>query len=105
MANNIERKKIGENMAKIRAENCKAIANAIAARVLQELLSKNPNLENISNRDIAEVLRPITDNQIDFGNITARALDFASLDDLINEVDPLIRRGLAKMRGERKSAA
>jgi len=105
MANNIERQKIAENIAKIRAENRKTIANAIAARVLQELFAKNPDIENISNRDIAEVLRPITDNQIDFGATTARTLDFASLDDLINEVDPLIRRGLAKMRQERKTAA
>jgi hypothetical protein len=100
----LENKRIEENMAKIRVENRSAIANTIAARVLQEL-AKNPDLENVSNRDIAEVLRPITDNKIDFKDTTARALDFTSLDDLINEVDPLIRRGLAKMRQERKSAA
>ena len=100
----LEKKRITDNMAKIRAENRAAIANTIAARVLQEF-SKSPDLEKISNRDIAEVLRPITDSKIDFGNTTARELDFASLDDLINEVDPLIRRGLAKMREERKSAA
>ncbi len=101
----LEKKTITENMAKIRAENRKAIANTIAARVLN-VLAKIPNLENgISNGEIAETLRPITDNEIDFNDKLARQFDFENLDDLINEADPLIRRGLAKMREERKSVA
>ena len=105
MANNIEKQKIAENMAKIRAENRSAIANTIAARVLN-VLASSPNLEDgIPNSEIAKVLREITDNEIDFNDKLARQFDFENLDDLINEVDPLIRRGLAKMREERKAAA
>ncbi|MCX6766285.1 MAG: hypothetical protein NT170_00655 [Candidatus Moranbacteria bacterium] len=101
----LEKKRITDNMAKIRAENRSAIANTIAARVLN-VLASSPNLEDgIPNSEIAEVLRKITDNEIDFNDKLVRQLDFENLDDLINEVDPLIRRGLAKMRGERKSAA
>ena len=101
----MEKKKIDENMAKIRTENRKAIANAIAARVLN-VLAQSPNLDDgIPNSEIAKVLREITDNEIDFNDKLARQFDFENLDDLINEVDPLIRRGLAKMREERKSAA
>ena len=100
----LENKRITENIAKIRAENRDAIANTIASRVLQEL-AKNLDLENISNRDIAKILRPITDNEIDFDDKLARQFDFENLDDLINEITPLIHRGLAKMREERKTAA
>jgi hypothetical protein len=101
----MEKKKIDENMAKIRVENRKAIANTIAARVLNTL-SQNPNLDDgVPNSEIAEVLREITDNEIDFNDKLARQFDFENLDDLINEVDPLIRRGLAKMREKRKIAA
>jgi hypothetical protein len=96
---------IKKNMERIRAENRTAIANAIAARVLN-VLAQSPNLEDgIPNSEIAGVLREITDNEIDFNDKLVRQLDFENLDDLINEVDPLIRRGLAKMREERKSAA
>ena len=101
----LEKKRITENMAKIRAENRSAIANTIAARVLN-VLAKSPNLENgIPNGEIAEALRKITDDALDFKSTTPRELDFANLDELINEVDWRVRRDLVKMREERKSAA
>ena len=103
--NRLEKKKIDENMEKIRVGNRAAIANTIAARVLNAL-SQSPNLDDgIPNSEIAKDLREITDNEIDFNDKLARQFDFENLDDLINEVDPLIRRGLAKMREERKAAA
>lgn len=100
-----EKNKIDRNLANIRAENRSSIANTIAARVLL-VLAESPNLkEGISGREIADVLRPITDNEINWEDATARKLDFRDLDDLISEVEPLIRRGLAKLRENKKAAA
>jgi|GEM_PF-2386547 hypothetical protein len=101
--NSLEKKKIAENIARIRAENRKAIAQTIAARVLREL-SKSPNLKSgISGREIAEILRPMTDGWLDYGDKKARGLDFENPDDLIDEVEPYIFNGLKKLREGKKS--
>lgn len=96
--NPIERKLEKAREAKTRQKIRGELTSLIVIKVLQGLEEKISKGHGISNRDIAEVLRPIVDNKIDFDNRLFQQLAFKDMDDLLDEVTPLIYRGIRQTK-------
>jgi len=93
-----ERRQKQKTETEIRNEMRRDLAQTITNKVLRGLRGKIETGEKITNRDIAEFLRPIVDNDINFENRIFSTLVFEDLDDLYNEVVPLIETGIEKAR-------
>lgn len=96
--NPLERKLEKTREAKTRQKVRGGLASLIVAKVLQGLKEKISKGQDISNRDIAEVLRPIVDNKIDFNNRLFQQLAFKDMGDLLDDVTPLIYRGIGQAK-------
>lgn len=94
MKESLKKTREAKTRQKVRGE----LASLIVAKVLQGLKEKISKGQDISNRDIAEVLRPIVDNKIDFNNRLFQQLAFKDMDDLFDEVTPLIYRGIREIK-------
>lgn len=100
----LEKIREAETRYKMRSE----LASLIAGEALKGLQPKLASGVAIEDGDIAEVLRPIVDTKIDMGNKLFGKMAFSDLDDLYDEVTPLIYRGInlpkTEVRTEQKFA-
>ena len=92
--NPLERKQEKIREAETRRKTRSELASLIAGEVLQGLQEKIASGKRPSNKDIAAILRPIVDEKINIDDKLFKRMAFSDLEDLYNEVTPLIMRGI-----------